>query len=77
MVNTKRDAQVNWFCVICEESFKEDMVQCSRCLRWEHTKWPNDPGATYVYFITAFVPMLGYMMFMDIGCSAAFIFIWT
>ena len=46
--NTKRDAQDNWFCVICEESFKEDMVQCQRCLRWVHLQCANDPGAQYV-----------------------------
>ena len=63
--------------MICEESFKEDMVQCPRYLRWVHTQCDNDPEATYVYFETTFVPMLGYMMFMDNGCCAAFSFIWT
>jgi hypothetical protein len=34
----------NWHCLICDEDRVDDMVQCTRCKNWVHTKCADDGG---------------------------------
>ncbi|KFM72134.1 hypothetical protein X975_17024, partial [Stegodyphus mimosarum] len=50
MQKHKKETGDSWFCILCEETKEEEMIQCMKCHAWIHTRCAGISAAIKKFF---------------------------